>query len=121
MQSIDKKEFLGGQGTVHFDHILEAAEMHGMNRVYAKVTLQKGCSVGYHVHQGDGEDYYVLKGTATIDDNHERTLKLKAGEHFFTPSGRGHSLLNLEEEELQVMALIIYDEQQKQQEQGNVR
>jgi len=29
--------------------------------------------------------------------------------------------LNLEEEELQVMALIIYDEQQKQQEQGNVR
>ena len=48
MKSVDQKEFLGGQGTVHFDHILEADEMHGMNRVYAKVTLQKGCSVGYH-------------------------------------------------------------------------
>ena len=56
--------------------------MHGMNRVYAKVTLQKGCSIGYHVHNGDGEDYYVLKGTATVDDNHERTLTLKEGEHF---------------------------------------
>ena len=64
MRSVDQKEFLGGQGTVHFDHVLEAEEMHGMNRVYAKVTLQKGCSVGYHVHNGDGEDYYVIKGTA---------------------------------------------------------
>ena len=113
MKSVDQKEFLGGQGTVHFDHILEADEMHGMNRVYAKVTLQKGCSVGYRVHQGDGEDYYVLKGTATIDDNHERTLTLKPGEHYFTPSGKGHSLTNLEEDELQVMALIIYDHEKQ--------
>ena len=113
MKSVDQKDFLGGQGTVHFDHILEAQEMHGMNRVYAKVTLQKGCSIGYHVHNGDGEDYYVLKGTATVDDNHERTLTLKEGEHFFTPSGKGHSLANLEDEELQVMALIIYDHERE--------
>ena len=36
MRSVDQKEFLGGQGTVHFDHVLEAEEMHGMNRVYAR-------------------------------------------------------------------------------------
>ena len=113
MRSVDQSEFLGGQGTVHFDHILEAEEMHGMNRVYAKVTLQKDCSVGYHVHNGDGEDYYVIKGTATIDDNHERTITLKEGEHFFTPSGKGHSLMNLHDEELQVMALIIYDHEKQ--------
>ena len=113
MKSIDVEHFQGGEGFVHFDHILEASEMHGMNRVYAKVTLQKGCSIGYHVHQGDGEDYYVLKGTATIDDNHERMLTLHVGEHYFTPSGKGHSLMNLEDEELQVMALIIYDQQKQ--------
>lgn len=113
MKSVEQKEFLGGQGTVRFDHILEAGEMHGMNRVYAKVTLKKGCSIGYHVHNGDGEDYYVLKGTATIDDNHERVLTLKEGEHHFTPSGKGHSLANLQEEELQVMALIIYDHEKQ--------
>ena len=109
MKSIEQTNFLGGEGPVHFDHILEAEEMHGMNRVYAKITLPKGSSVGYHVHNGDGEDYYVLKGTATIDDNHERTVNLKEGEHLFTPSGRGHNLANLHDEELQIMALIIYD------------
>ena len=54
-----------------------------------------------------------MKGTATIDDNHERILTLKEGEHYFTPSGKGHSLTNLGEEELQVMALIIYDHERE--------
>ena len=98
MKSIDIEHFQGGEGTVHFDHILETEQMHGMNRVYAKVTLQKGCSVGYHIHEGDGEDYYVIKGTATIDDNHERIITLQSGEHYFTPSGKGHSLTNLDDE-----------------------
>ncbi len=113
MKSIDVENFFDGQGTIHFDHILEASEMHGMNRVYAKVTVKKGCSVGYHVHHGDEEDYFVLKGIATLDDNHEQIIKLHPGEHFFTPSGRGHSLTNLEDEDLEVMALIIYDHEQK--------
>ena len=74
---------------------------------------EKRGSKGFFGRTGDGEDYYVLKGTATVDDNHERTLTLKEGEHFFTPSGKGHSLANLEDEELQVMALIIYDHEKE--------
>ena len=106
---MDKENFMGGNGSVHFEHILMADDMHGMNRVYARVTLKKGCSVGYHVHDGDGEDYFVLSGVATLDDNHERILKLHPGEHYFTPSGKGHSISNEEDEDLVFMALIIYD------------
>ena len=109
MKHVDQANFLGGEGIVHFDHILEADEMHGMNRVYAKVTLPSGSSIGYHVHSGDGEDYYVLKGVATINNNNEEIIKLKPGEHFYTPSGKGHSLLNEGSEDLEIMALIIYD------------
>ena len=47
MVVIDKENFMGGTGIAHFEHIMMADEMHGMNRVYAKVTLKKGCSVGY--------------------------------------------------------------------------
>ena len=61
MVVVDKENFMGGTGIAHFEHIMSAQEMHGMNRVYAKVTLKKGCSVGYHVHNGDGEDYFVLE------------------------------------------------------------
>ena len=97
MVVVDKENFMGGTGIAHFEHVMMADEMHGMNRVYAKVTLKKGCSVGYHV----------------LDDNHERTLYLKPGEHYFTPSGKGHSISNEQDEDLVFMALIIYDSQQK--------
>lgn len=55
MVVVDKENFMGGTGIAHFEHIMSAQEMHGMNRVYAKVTLKKGCSVGYHVHNGDAK------------------------------------------------------------------
>lgn len=113
MVIVEKENFMGGTGVAHFEHIMTADEMHGMNRVYAKVTLKKRCSVGYHVHDGDGEDYFVLSGIATLDDNHERTLYLKPGEHYFTPSGRGHSIANEQDEDLVFMALIIYNNEQK--------
>ena len=45
-------EMFGGPGKAHFEHVLTADEMHGMNRVYARVTLKPACAVGYHVHQG---------------------------------------------------------------------
>ncbi|MGM9946461.1 cupin domain-containing protein [Floccifex sp.] len=112
MKKMDKEMF-GGPGLAHFEHILMVDEMHGMNRVYARVTLEPGCAVGYHVHQGDGEDYFILSGQATIDDNHERELILNPGQHFFTPSGKGHSITNHGNEDLVFMALIIYDQQQK--------
>ena len=44
MVVVDKENFMGGTGIAHFEHIMMADEMHGMNRVYAKVTLKKGCS-----------------------------------------------------------------------------
>ena len=40
-------------------------------------------------------------------------IYLKPGEHYFTPSGKGHSILNEQDEDLVFMALIIYDSQQK--------
>lgn len=45
MVVVDKENFMGGTGIAHFEHVMMADEMHGMNRVYAKVTLKKGCSV----------------------------------------------------------------------------
>ena len=41
MVVVDKENFMGGTGIAHFEHIMSAQEMHGMNRVYAKVTLKK--------------------------------------------------------------------------------
>lgn len=102
-----KENVRGGNGSVCFEHILEVDEMNGKNALYAKVTLKEGCSVGYHIHQGNGEDYYVISGQATINDNNEREVVLNPGEHLFCPDGRGHSITNNQKEDLVFMALIV--------------
>ena len=43
----------GGKGHVIIKHILGDKEMHGNCRMYAEVTLEPGCSLGYHEHHGD--------------------------------------------------------------------
>ena len=50
MVIVEKENFMGGTGVAHFEHIMTADEMHGMNRVYAKVTLKKGCSAVSYTH-----------------------------------------------------------------------
>ena len=45
----------GGKGHVIIKHILGDKEMHENCRMYAEVTLEPGCSLGYHEHHGESE------------------------------------------------------------------
>ena len=103
----DRTNVQNGNGTVHFEHILTSEEMKGMNKMYAQVTLKPGCSIGDHTHIGNGEDYFILKGKALVNDNQEREVTLLPGEHLYCPDGKGHSISNPGSEDLVFMALII--------------
>ena len=43
----------GGKGHVLIKHILGEKEMNGKCGLYAEVTLEPGCSLGYHEHHGE--------------------------------------------------------------------
>ena len=98
----------GGKGHVIIKHILGDKEMHGNCRMYAEVTPEPGCSLGYHEHHGESETYYILSGQGNYDDD-GRIRPVKAGDVTFTPDGHGHGLTNSGNEDLVVMALIIMD------------
>ena len=55
----------GGKGTIEFYHILKTEEMNGMARVYAQVTIPVNCSIGYHIHSGDGESVFIISDLGT--------------------------------------------------------
>ena len=98
----------GGRGHVLIKHILGEEELNGKCRLYAEVTIEPGCSLGYHEHHGESETYYILKGEGNYDDN--GTIRpVKAGDRTFTPDGCGHGLSNSGDEDPVFMALIIND------------
>lgn len=102
------KNMCGGDGEVQISHILGSKELNGKCGLYASVTIQPGSSLGYHMHHGESETYYVVSGEGEYDDN-GKTRKIKAGDVTFTPSGSGHALMCLGECPIVFMALIIYD------------
>ena len=82
-------------------------ELYDKGRVFSHAVLKPGCEVGWHIHQGEGETYYILKGVGTYNDD-GTTLEVFPGDVTFTDSGQGHAIKNNGEEDLEFIALILY-------------
>jgi len=95
-----------GKGSVEILHIFSQDELKGKCRLFAKVTLKPGCSIGTHTHNREEEIYYILSGTATADDN-GNVLTLRPGDALLTGNGAYHSIENAGTEDLVLMAVIL--------------
>ena len=105
---IETKKLFDGAGEAVMHRILNGAdEMYGKGRVFSHLHLAPGAEVGWHIHRGDGETYYILKGHGAF--NHNGTVvEVGPGDVTFTDDGEGHALLNDGDEELEAVALILY-------------
>jgi len=77
-------------------------------RTFALAELEPGAEVGYHVHIGESESYYIISGCGTYNDNGV-DVQVMAGDVTFTPNGEGHGITNTGTEVLRFIALIILD------------
>ena len=102
------KKMFDGQGQSIMNNILNTPEeMYNKGRVFSHVVLEKNCEVGWHIHNGDGETYYILKGEGEYNDN-GTMVTLYAGDVAFVDAGCGHSIINLKDEPLEMIALVLY-------------
>ena len=107
-KTIEVKKLFNGAGEAVMHRILNGAdEMYGKGRVFSHLHLKPGCEVGWHVHRGDGETYYILRGRGLYNDNGTE-VEVCPGDVTFVDSGEGHALLNNGEEELEAIALILF-------------
>ncbi len=107
-KTVRVENLAGGRGHVLLTHVLSTKEMKESARMYAKVTIEPGCGIGFHKHEGESETYFILSGTGEYDDN--GTLRtVSVGDVTFTPSGFSHAISNKGTEDLVFMALILLD------------
>lgn len=98
-----------GEGFVTVRHLNNTREeLNTKGRVFAHTTLEPGHSIGYHVHEGESELYYIYSGKAEFNDN--GTIEIvESGDTTFTPSGTGHGIKNIGTGPLEIIALILYE------------
>ncbi|MBE6774659.1 MAG: cupin domain-containing protein [Ruminococcaceae bacterium] len=102
-----KVQMRGGNGQAVIKNVLDKGEYKGASRLVATITLEPGCSIGAHIHENEEEIFYIIKGTATYNDN-GKTETLHAGDSCVCLSGQEHSISNeTENETLEVFAVIL--------------
>jgi quercetin dioxygenase-like cupin family protein len=101
----------GGNGTVRIENLLNAKqdEFYGKGRLFSRITLKPGCSIGYHVHENEMESFYILFGNPEYDDNGQMTV-LSPGDTTLTRSGEGHGIKNPADAftDVTFIAMILY-------------
>lgn len=96
----------GGAGKLEHHIIATEDTLYGKNRLFNHIYLSRGDEIGWHVHQGDGEVYYILTGEGEFNDNGTVTT-VRAGDVCWTPDGEGHSLKAVSDR-LELIALVAY-------------
>ncbi len=102
-----REEMRGGKGTVKITNFVSKEDLCDKGRLFGKITLEPGCSIGYHVHETDCEIFHILRGSALYNDNGTEIM-VKAGDTTVTPAGSGHSIANNTSELCEIIALIVY-------------
>lgn len=97
-----------GRGTVTIHDVLTKEEMTeaGIGRLYSRMVLPPGASIGFHEHSGETEPFYILKGEGDFIDNDHIKTHVTAGDVCLIKPGEGHSIENNGDSDLEFMALI---------------
>ena len=95
----------GGEGVMKRDLLLTDDQIHGELTYISSLTLDPGCSIGYHQHTGDSEMYYIFEGSGSYTDNGE-TYPVSAGDVVFCHDGESHGIVNDGDVPLRMVALM---------------
>ena len=104
----DRTDLKNGTGTIAFQHLLPDTDLPKNCRMLSVMTLKKYTSIGEHKHSKESEIYYILSGKAVYSDGN-RISELYPGDTAITKSGEKHSIRNINEEPLVILAMIILD------------
>ncbi len=99
------ENLVGGAGTVKLSHIFSREELP-KTRICSVLTLEPGCSVGIHPHQGEGEIYLILEGSATVHEDGVDYI-LTEGDAEYCSDGHTHGILNHTDTAMKFLAIVI--------------
>ena len=104
---VDVRENMrGGAGKIQISHIFKKDELGGKCRLFAKITIQPGDSIGFHEHHDEEEVFYVISGNAAVDDA-GTSKEVGPGDAILTGGGKGHAIENIGTTPLELVAVIL--------------
>jgi mannose-6-phosphate isomerase-like protein (cupin superfamily) len=102
-----RERMRGGSGAVEILHVFRQAELRsGRVRLFARLRLARGCSIGWHPHDNEEEVFYVLAGRGLVTEE-GRQAEVEPGDAVLTGGGAGHAIENAGTLPLDLLAVIL--------------
>jgi mannose-6-phosphate isomerase-like protein (cupin superfamily) len=106
MEKEVRERMRGGTGSVEILHVFRSSELKGRTRLFARLRLAAGSSIGFHRHEGEEEIFYVLAGTGDVSEGGPVSV-VGPGDAVHTGGGEGHSISNPGPGPLEFLAVIL--------------
>lgn len=104
----EKFEVKGGKGPVKFYHAISSEEFGDHGRLFARLVFPPGSSIGWHVHEGEKEPYYIIAGEGEYTDSDGSKHIVRKGDCCIIEEGAGHCIENKGTEDLELIAMVYY-------------
>lgn len=101
-----REQMRGGKGEAEIIHMFQQDEYKGKARLFARINLEPGSSIGIHPHIDEEEIYYIVEGKGMVDDNGDKR-EVESGDAVLTGDGASHSIENTGDETLSFVAVIV--------------
>ncbi len=105
-----KENLCDGYGKAHFTDFCEEGDLPSKCKLATLLTLETGCSIGPHVHDGNTEFYCVVSGEGETSDDGGEKQTLREGDVMLTGGGGSHYIKCISEEPLKLIAIVLHDE-----------
>jgi len=105
MKVEDKEKMREGEGTVHITYLLDGSTQKNA-RMFAEITLNPGCSIGYHKHDSETEYYFIISGAGIVNDD-GKEVQVAQGDSIITGNGASHGIKNTGSVPLVFHAVIV--------------
>jgi mannose-6-phosphate isomerase-like protein (cupin superfamily) len=106
MEKEVRERMRDGVGTVEILHVFRSRELKGRTRLFARLRLPAGSSIGFHRHEGEEEIFYILSGTGEVSEGGP-VSEVGPGDAVLTGNGGGHAITNTGAEPLELVAVIL--------------
>jgi Mannose-6-phosphate isomerase len=106
METEVRERMRDGTGTVEVLHVFRSRELKGRTRLFARLRLAAGSSIGFHRHEGEEEIFYILSGEGEVSEGGPLS-SVGPGDAVLTGDGGGHSIANNGAVPLEFLAVIL--------------
>ena len=105
MNTESREKMRDGEGTAYLTYLLDSSTQKNA-RLFAEISLNPGCSIGYHQHNSETEYFFILSGTGIVNDDGIE-VEIKPGDSIVTGNGASHGIKNTGSVPLIFHAIII--------------